>query len=266
MKKLSFLVAASFLLFAQGANAQGNMFNHLGLGVSAGTDGIGLELSAPCTDYLQIRAGYSFLPKIKVKPTIDFDSSEDFLRRNDGSGGYYDEVKVEGKLNMGDFKLLLDVYPSKRGSFHFTAGAYFGKRELLQAQSLSEFLNRNYWGTSGPELGSPTNTYTIVSNLDGSVNADLKVKSFKPYLGIGFGRAVPKGRVGVQFDMGVQFWGKPELWTNISDNAGVEYRKIEKDRIVSKESWCEDFADAIDIMEKIIVYPVIKLRITGRIF
>ena len=268
MKHL-FLVALAAIFGTQSLQAQGQdveygLFNHLSAGVSVGTDGIGLEVASPINNYLSVRLGYSFLSG-KYTGDFDFDSSEAFLRKEDGSG-YYDKVDVEAKLNIGDLKLLFDVYPFKKSTFRFTAGAYLGKSKFLTAKSTNHFINKGYWGNSGPELGNGSNTYTVVSDEKGAINADLKTNSFKPYLGIGFGRAVPKSRVSVSFDLGVQFWGKPGLWTQIDDNEGTKYRKVEKDRILSKQEWCDDFKDGLDIMEKVCVYPVLSLRLNGRIF
>lgn len=267
MKKtlLAVVVALFGIQMAQAQKTEFGVFNHVGIGASIGTDGIGFEVSAPLTEYASVRLGYSFMPSYKYTGNFDFDSDEGFLRKEDGSG-YYDNVDVEAKLNMGDVKVLFDIYPFRNASFRLTTGAYFGKDKFVTAKSTNHFINKGYWGTSGPELGNASNTYTIVSDENGAINADLKVSSFKPYLGIGFGRAVPSNRVSVSFDLGVQFWGKPGLWTNIDDNVGTEYRKIEKDRILSKQDWCEDFKDGLDIMEKVIIYPVLSLRINGRIF
>ena len=267
MKKL-FVLAFLALFGAQAGQAQEmeyGLFNHLSAGVSLGTTGIGIEVAAPVTSFMDVRAGYSFMPKIKVTPTIDFDSNEDFLRKENGTG-YYDEADVEGKLNMGDFKLLLDFYPIKNNGFHLTAGAYVGNKTLAKANTTNHFINQDYWGTSGPELGNASNTYTVVSDAQGVIHAEARVKSFKPYVGFGFGRAVPKSRVNVTCDFGVQFWGKPALWTNIDDNLGTEFRKVEKDRILSQQSYCDDIKDALDIVEKVIVYPVLTVLINGLIF
>ncbi|MCH5302843.1 MAG: hypothetical protein J1E77_08380, partial [Prevotella sp.] len=66
MKKVM-LFALAILLNVAGAKAQKveeyGIFDHLGVGVSVGTTGIGFDLAAPVTDYLQLRAGYSFMPK-----------------------------------------------------------------------------------------------------------------------------------------------------------------------------------------------------------
>ena len=119
---------------------------------------------------------------------------------------------------MGDFHLLFDYYPFKSSSFHLTAGAYIGKSELVTIQNKAPFVKQNYWGNAGIELGTAESIYTqytIYSDNQGNVKADVKTNSFKPYVGIGFGRAIPKGRIGIQFDLGVQFWGTPEVWTNL---------------------------------------------------
>ena len=269
MKKLLILAIVA-LVGAQGAKAQNveefGIFDHLSAGISLGTTGIGFEVAAPITDYLQLRAGYSFLPKISPKFDADFNSKENWLQKVDGSG-YYKHTDIEGTLNMGDLKFLIDIYPFKSSSFRLTTGAYFGKEKFVEAKSLDHFINSNYWGTSGPELGSGSDTYTVVSDENGVIKADIKVNSFKPYVGIGFGRAVPKGRIGCCFDLGVQFWGKPAVYTKISDDYGNSYQRVERDRITNKsESTYDDLRDGIKTGEKFIVYPTITFRINGRIF
>jgi hypothetical protein len=69
---------------------------------------------------------------------------------------------------------------------------------------------------------------------------------------MGFGRAVPKKRVGFMMEWGVQFHKSPEVYT--SQGA---IRTIVDD---------EDDSSFSDILSKITVYPVIKFRLCGRIF
>lgn len=275
MKKL-FLVCAlvTFGLsqaFAQLDEDEFEFFNHVSAGVSLGTDGIGIEVAAPLTYNFAVRAGYVFMPKFKYKEK-DVNIGKDAAFIN---GETQDQlIDIEGKLNMGDFKLLFDYYPFRTSSFHVTAGAYIGKGKVVEAYNATPFLKQSAWGNKGIELGSGTNSYTLVSESDGNFKAEAKVNSFKPYLGIGFGRAVPKGRVGVQFDLGVQFWGKPEVWGNINSvnqSTGMletRYQKIDKDRIVTegKDKGYQDVKDAVKNIEKFSVYPVLTLRINGRIF
>ena len=254
MKKV--LLTLAVLFGVTSANAQKveefGIFDHLGVGVSVGTTGIGFDVAAPVTDYLQLRAGYSFFPKISYKTDVDIDSDDPSFST--------DEVEVEGKLNMSNFEFLADFYPFKasKSGFHITAGFFAGPSKFISVYNTEPFLNPKDWGKAGIKLGD----YRVTSDEQGNVQADLKVNGFKPYLGIGFGRAVPKGRIGVQFDMGVQFWGTPGVYTRTVDNFGdVSYDKLKKSDIDN-----DDADKAFEIMEKITVYPVLKLRICGRIF
>ena len=271
MKKLCFIILALSALLPQTVSAQNDVaFKHLGWGVSLGTTGVGIEVAAPVTDFMEVRAGYSFLPSISHDFDVDFHSKENWLEKEDHSG-YYNHTDVKGTINMGDAKVLLDFYPSKSSGFHFTAGAYLGKSKLVEAKTTSHFINKLYWGNSGPELGNGSNSYTVVSDENGVIKADVKVNSFKPYVGIGFGHAVPKGSVGVSFDIGAQFWGKPGVYTHISDDytttRGGEYMRVDRNRITNtSEDTYEDLRDGIKTGEKVFAYPTLTLRITGRIF
>ena len=236
-------------------------FNHVALGVSAGTDGIGFQVAAPLTYHFAVRAGYTFMPKFKYSKGIDVGKDQAFLDYPNRQ-----HVDIEGKLNMSDFNILFDYYPFKRSTFRITAGAYIGKEKPLEVYNTSAFLQPGYYETKGLELGTGASPYTLVSDNQGNVKADLKVNSFKPYIGIGFGRAVPKKTIGVQFDLGVQFWGKPEVWANINDDWGVsKYQKVDKDRITNPDKDYKDGKDAIKDIEKVVVYPVLTFRLVGRI-
>ena len=255
--------------YAQLAEDDYGFFNHVSAGISLGTDGIGIEVATPLTYNFAVRAGYNFMPKFKYKENVNLGSNPAFINPHG------QKVDFEGELNMGDFKLLFDWYPSKSSSFRLTAGAYIGKEKVLTVKNTSAFVNSAYWGTAGIELGtteSVYSTYTILSDNQGNVQGDLKVNSFKPYIGIGFGRAVPKSRLAVQFDLGVQIWGTPEVWTNIQYfdyNQGKyvkEYKKVGPNRITNPDKDYKDAKDAIETISKIGVYPVLSLRLNGRIF
>jgi hypothetical protein len=76
------------------------------------------------------------------------------------------------------------------------------------------------------------------------------VKESRPYFGIGFGRAVPKKRVGFMFELGAQLHGTPEIYTNTGK---LEILTEEADNKYS------------DIINNVKVYPVLKFRLCGRI-
>ena len=90
----------------------------------------------------------------------------------------------------------------------------------------------------------------IRAGNDGSMAAKLKVNGFRPYVGLGWGRAIPKHRFGFRFEMGAVFHGHPEL---VSDN------------LVSSGS-SGDISDAEEIINKITVFPQISLQLTYKLF
>ena len=157
-----------------------------------------------------------------------------------------DQVDLEGKLKMSNFSILFDYYPFSNSSFRVTAGAYIGKSDVVSVTNTDPFINLAYAGKAGINLSrsgsSMAEKYVIITDNQGNVQADLKVNSFKPYLGIGFGRSIPRKRIGVQFDLGVQFWGKPELQTNLMYYDSSEgdfvtrYEKVQKGRITDRKS------------------------------
>ena len=276
MKKL--LIACMLLAggFAQ-ASAQElspkdfGYFNHLSGGIVLGTEGIGIEVAAPITYDFAVRMGYSLMPKFKYSKSLNL---------NENKGAFIkDRVDIGGKLNMGDFKLLVDWYPFRTSSFHATAGFFIGRSTVVKIDNKEPFVKDNYKGVAGIELGvyDPSNPqsesrYTLMTDPNGDIKGELEVNAFKPYLGVGFGRAVPKGRIGVQFDLGIQFWGKPELKANMNyvdretgENV-TNFEPIKRGRITNPDSDYQDVKDAVKTIQKIRVYPVLNIRINGRIF
>jgi hypothetical protein len=54
--------------------------------------------------------------------------------------------------------------------------------------------------------------YNVKFDENGDVNGDVRVKKFRPYAGLGFGRLIPKKRVGFRFELGCQFMGKMKVY------------------------------------------------------
>lgn len=196
------------------------------------------------------------------------------------------KLDIEGKLKNTTGHVLIDLYPGGK-SFHFTVGAYFGPEEIISVYNKEDgfFTPINQWNNAiitaqnnptstlntmvvkpynlsmiGGELGD----YFVTPNPadKGNVNAYAKVKSFRPYVGLGFGRAVPKGRIGCQFDLGVQFWGKPEIYVPTYNKTTGTYQteKIEGDKAG------DDAGKVLKTVSKVSVYPVLNFRLVGRIF
>lgn len=197
-----------------------------------------------------------------------------------------DKMDVEGKWTNTTWHLLFDVYPfGARSSFHATVGAYFAPKKIVKVYNkdngfLSPIVNwnqqvnnltpaqRQWIDTNAPGadikmVGAELGDYFITPDPadGGNVEASIEVGGFRPYLGIGFGRAVPKKRIGCQFDLGVQFWGTPKVYAPTYNKTTDSYQREE----LKKENTTGDAGDALKIISKISVYPVLNFRLVGRI-
>ena len=157
--------------------------------VRVSTLGIGPEASVLVAPNIALRAGYN---------------GYNYSRSVNSQGISYD-----GKLKLSSVPLLADIYPSKQGSFHLTAGVLFNSSSVT--------------ATGKPSSGS-TQTYTLngttfnasdVGSLDGRVT----FSKTSPYLGIGFGKPAGGSMLQFLFDVGVVFQGKPHL--TLSRSGGV---------------------------------------------
>lgn len=180
------------------------------------------------------------------------------LKINERPLGYngINSFDVEGKTALTSGHLLADVYPFRKSSFHVTVGAYIGKSKVVKVKNsvdgvLSQITEYNREFPDN-KIGLSMGDYLLTPDDRGNVDATLKVASFRPYVGIGFGRAVPtKHRFALNFDMGLQFWGTPKIY--------LRDTKLTKDT-----NLCGD-GDFLETVSKITAWPVINLRIVGRI-
>ncbi len=279
VKKMTILLACcsliSFNLYAQ---KETRAFNHLSVGLELGTTGIGLEVAAPVHPNFTLRGGFSMLPfTYSTSFDIEYDNYSEFNEKIDEVPGLREALEAHGlptntsqlvsdadldaKLGLLNGKLLMDIYPSTRSSFHFVAGVYFGKSQLINVNGYlpGQIMEINSVLQQFPEAGIDLNSgvvigdYTIRADENGKIDAGIKINSVKPYLGLGFGRSVPKKRVGCQFELGAMFHGKPKV---VSSNSEVS-------ELLNSEL---DSSGITDIMNKITVYPVLSFRIIGRIF
>jgi hypothetical protein len=150
----------------------------LSIGVRLGTLGPGLEIAKLVTDNIAVRAAVH-------RFSGDFDETEEDI-----------EYAVSGKLK--GVTALVDLYPSRRGSFHFTAGLLTTPAELT--------------GTGQPNGDSYTingNEYSAAEV--GTVKGAVIFPETSPYVGLGWGTpASRRGGLGFVFDLGVAF-GTPKL-------------------------------------------------------
>lgn len=163
-----------------------NVFQHLDVSVTAGTSGIGFDVASPIGNYVQLRAGYEFMPhfhynvdfpvEVGGEPAVKYDengnrveSRFDRLAKNlkEITGFDVDDhVEMKGKMTMNNFKLLVDVFPFQENKhWHFTAGFYWGPSQFAYADNSMEAMTsllavdmynnlydriENFWETGEP--------------------------------------------------------------------------------------------------------------------
>jgi len=201
------------------------------------------------------------------------------------------KLDLQGKLSNTTGHVLIDVYPIPGFSFHATVGAYFGPSKIISVYNkpgqeglpegltpISQWNNAIIAAKANPTsllytqvvqpnkldmIGAELGDYFITPNPaeNGNVEANIKVNGFRPYVGIGFGRAVPKSRLGVQVDLGCQFWGKPKVYIPTYNKDANTYQNEQ----IDAERAGDDAGKILKIVSKFSVYPTLNIRLVGRI-
>lgn len=252
MKKVILSVALAMMtvsaMFAQSEDLKYGLGNRIGIGVGAGTEGIGVDVSTCLSKYFGVRAGLNFMPDINIKTDVDIEpNTENLPPLSDEES----TLNVKGSLKRTTFDLKFDCYPTG-GSFFVTAGFSVGGDKLIQVTGHSDYIQNNL--NLAKNYGIQIGDYNIPFDENGDVNGGLKVNNFRPYLGLGFGRLIPKNRIGFRFEMGVQFHGKPKVY---ADGVDTDDLLNQLDDEVSD--------DITNIMNDFKVWPVVKLSFRGRI-
>lgn len=248
MKKLFLLCAVCLSMISLQLHAQKKelgYFNSIAIGANIGTTGWGIDLATPIGKYFALRAGVTIMPNYSMTEEVDVT-----LSGNKYNYEYETSMDIEGSLGRTAGEILLNIYPFTRSSFFITGGAAFNGDKLIKLKGHSSELEelQSKIDNAGIEIGD----YVIPVDKNGNVSGGIKVSSFRPYLGLGFGRIVPKKRVGFLFELGFQFQKTPEVYT--------DYGSISD---LLDEAGDNEFTD---IMDQLTVYPVLRFRLCGRLF
>ena len=248
MKKSILVCVVALLGFTQ-ASAQDyerGIFNHLGANLSVGTEGISIGVAAPCTDYLEFGLGINFFPGIKVKEDANVSGIP-------AGFGYSNKIKITGSMSRTTFDFKTSFYPfANKSSFFIAAGLSFGGKALFDLSGQYED-----WGKLSPmekeyvRNSIELDKYKLILDDEGRASGDIRVNAVRPYVGLGFGRLVPKNRVGFRFELGCQFMGHMKVYQNDQESP----TSLLKD---NDSEWSK-------LIDKLTVYPVLKFTLTGRI-
>ncbi len=162
-----------------------------GVDAHAGTMGLGVGAALQLTRNVNLRVGLN-----------DWDDNFDI---DDQDGLDYD-----GEYSLDNQYVMLDLYPSRNGSFHFSVGAYLNDNEITGiATVLSD-------GTS--EIGDS-------DVLAGTVaTGKIGFQSEAGYVGIGWGNTFSKGLIHFSFDLGAVLQGSPNADLNVTQTPELAAR------------------------------------------
>lgn len=272
MKKIAMAVLLLFTVmgsaFAQESEKsqfERGVFNHVGVNVGVGTEGISVGVAAPLTNFLEFEAGVNVMPGFKVNDDLTIETQTVPVTYN----GYSTTVQIpDAKVNAkGDFSrttfnIKANVYPFGGNSkFFVAAGLSFGGKKIAKVNGTSEEL-RGIVENQFPQykdlildaIGANLGGYNIKFDDSYSISGDVRCNSVRPYLGLGFGRLVPKNRIGFRFELGCQFMGKLKVYQNDTE---LDLNQMMKD------------AGADDDISKFVnnwkYYPVLKFSLVGRV-
>ena len=297
-----------------------NIFHKLDASITLGTTGVGIDLSSPIGNYLQLRAGYDFVPRFHYHMNFGIQVGDDpsksdskFQRLSgllkDVTGFDVDnQIEMIGKPTMNNFKFLVDVFPLRNNkNFHITAGFYLGSSQIAEAVNATEdmpslmavsFYNNIYnkvanyepiydnifldydieekilsygrmamhignyahdvYDAGGNMIHAKGDPYMMEPDANSMCKASVKVNSFKPYFGLGYGGRLFKNsdKYRVAVDCGLLFWGgTPSIITH----DGTDLAK-------NVENISGKVGDYVDILKRFKVYPVVSIRFTKTIF
>lgn len=213
------LVGVAAPLAAQGPSNSSGITSDAAIAVRVGTLGLGLEVGKQFTDHVSARVGLNF---------------GTFNR----TGSEQTNVSYDAQLKLQAGEALVDLYPSKRGTMHFSLGVITDPMKIT--------------GTGQPNASGTfnINNRTYSSAQVGTLSAEGKFPGVLPYLGLGFGSPAHKGgSVSFLFDVGAGI-GKPTL--SLTSTGAASNAALQADLNVQRDKTQKN-------LDKLAVYPVVSI-------
>lgn len=206
MKKLMMmaviLLAGVGSVMAQSDYKRG-IFNHVGLNVGAGTEGISVGVAAPVTNFLEVEAGVNIMPSFKLSGDLDVDVNTSSLPQvPDFQYPTSATIHAEGAFDRTTFNVKANLYPFGGGSkFFIAAGLSIGGEKIAEVtgscDELRDFSNNYLKNNQTLEqkfrkaISANLGGYNLELDENYNLQGDIRCKNVRPYLGLGFGRLVP---------------------------------------------------------------------------
>lgn len=237
--------------------------NHVGINVGAGTEGISVGLAAPVTSFFELEAGVNVMPSFKLSGDLDVDVNTSSLPQVPTvTYPTSATIHAEGSFDRTTFNVKANLYPFGGGTkFFIAAGLSIGGEKIAEVSGSCDELRDFSQKLPTPELKDQFRQ-AVSANLAGynlqfdenyNVQGDIRCKKVRPYLGLGFGRLVPKNRLGMRLELGCQFMDKLKVYQNDTE---IDINKALED------AGDDDLSKFVKDLK---IYPVVKFSFTGRI-
>lgn len=237
--------------------------NHVGINVGAGTEGISVGLAAPVTGFFELEAGVNVMPSFKLSGDLDVDVNTSSLPQVPNVQYPHEAtIHAEGSFDRTTFNVKANLYPFGGGTkFFIAAGLSIGGEKIAEVNGSCDQLREFSQSLPTQELKDQFRQ-AVSANLAGynlqfdenyNVQGDIRCKKVRPYLGLGFGRLVPKNRLGMRLELGCQFMDKLKVYQNDTE---IDINKALED------AGDDDLSKFVKDLK---IYPVVKFSFTGRI-
>ena len=266
MKKL--MMVAVILLTSVGSvmaqkEYKRGFLNHVGINVGAGTEGISVGLAAPVTGFFELEAGVNVMPSFKLSGDLDVDVNTSSLPQVPTvTYPTSATIHAEGSFDRTTFNVKANLYPFGGGTkFFIAAGLSIGGEKIAEVTGSCDELRKFSQSLPTQELKNEFRQavsanlagYNLLFDENYNVQGDIRCKKVRPYLGLGFGRLVPKNRLGMRLELGCQFMDKLKVYQNDTE---IDINKALED------AGDDDLSKFVKDLK---IYPVVKFSFTGRI-
>jgi hypothetical protein len=201
--RIPFVCVCAIMLVASMSPVQAG--DRVGIGVKAGTLGLGVDVTGRVTNWFSIRGSFN---------TADVSTTDEVS-----------DIEYDGDVALGAYGLLLDLHPFKN-NFRLSVGFMRNRTGIdLTGQT-----------TEDTQIGDNTYTPDEIGTLTGAV----EFKEDVPYFGLGYGSAA-KGPHRVKFllDLGVLSQGAGEV--SLSSSTGLVLQSDLEQEVQEIEEDIEDY-------------------------
>lgn len=248
MKKLILSGLAMILsLTSAVAQEETGVGNHLGWGVGFGTEGFNASIATDMTQYAELEFGVNWAPGFSRKESGEVFTIDPNTKRRPK----VDDMDIKAKVNRATLDFKGSVYPfatkeNLSSDLFVAVGISFASKEIASLEGNSPK------SADGPKYVRAGKYLLPLNGND--VDASARVNSVRPYVGLGYGRLVPKNNLGFRVELGCQFNGKVKLYKDDNECELLSDHGIPVD---SKTQ---------DVMDFFSIYPVLKVSLRGKFF